>query len=155
MLRNPNGNVWLHLIALNVHLTQHLVSSCELAAESSVKAGWVYSDAFSECSPSPELVVQGLSAPKLNSSWLIFFPRRVTFEHMYIFSNITSCSKLHYVVGEMSIFVLNLLLAISTSRPPSSCTGRNDKQWFLTSSPYKMLCFWRLSCNRSQECTVF
>lgn len=39
VLRNPNGNVRLHLIALNVHLTQHLVSSCELAAESSVKAG--------------------------------------------------------------------------------------------------------------------
>jgi len=34
---------------------------------------------------------------------------------MYIFSNITSCSKLHYIVGGMSIFVLNLLLAISTS----------------------------------------
>lgn len=99
--------------------------------ERSIKAGRGYSNAFSERSLNPELVVQGLSAPKLNSSWLISFPWRVTFEHMCIFSSITSCWKLHYIVGEMSHLCFEPATCYFHVRPPSSCTGRNDKQWLL------------------------
>lgn len=85
--------------------------------ERSTTAVWEYSDAFSEHSFSPALGLKDFLHQSLTALDWFCFHKESVFEYRCIFSNITSCSKLHCILGEMPCFVLNLLLAISTSCP--------------------------------------
>lgn len=117
MLRNPNGNVWVSWLTKGPSSPASHLQLWDGSLESSTKAVQVYDDVSSERSPSPELGFKNFLHQSTTAPDWFSFHKEALFEHVCIFSNITSCSKLCYILGEMSSFVLNLLLAIFSSCP--------------------------------------